>query len=256
VPRAEAPAIGCRSPAGVIATLVIMRFQLPRAALAVFCQAGRSALTRAVNQIRPLAAGRRFAVPGKPGVRLKTLADVFAYAAAEGAGLRIDATGVHVRRPAAHQPGRRAFGSGKRKQNTGKSTVISDGEGRLPGQGTFRPGPMHDVSALRTDGIEDLLHRHLDVRAKADSSYQGMARDFPNQVTAPPKKPGKDASAHEIGVWETERKAQSPARICVEHAIAEPKTWRPRQRWIGRREHLAPTAQAIATLVSDRCATR
>jgi hypothetical protein len=52
------------------------------------------------------------------------------------------------------------------------------------------------------------------------------------------------------------RKAQSSARICVEHAIAEPKKRRPPQRRIGRREHLAPTAQAIATLVSNRCAIR
>jgi hypothetical protein len=132
------------------------------------------------------------------GVRLKTLADVFAYAA-EGVDLRIDATEVQVRRPAAHKPGRRAFVSGKRKQNTGKSTVISDGEGRLLWQGAFRPGRMHDVTALRTEGVEDLLHRHPDVRAKVDSGYRGMARDFPNQVTAPPKKPGKDASADEIG---------------------------------------------------------
>ena len=99
---------------------------------------------------------------------------------------------------------------------------------------------MHDVTALRTEGIEDLLHRHPDVRAKVDSGYQGMARDFPNQVSALPKKPGKDASADEIGAWETERKAQSSARICVEHAIAEPKKLRPLQRRIGRREHLAP----------------
>ena len=114
----------------VIATLVIMRLQLPHAALAVFYQVDRSTLTRAVNEIRPLLADRGLAVPGKPGVRLKTLADVFAYAAAEGVELRIDATEVQVRRPAAHKPGWRAFVSGKRKQNTGKSTVISDSEGR------------------------------------------------------------------------------------------------------------------------------
>jgi len=75
----------------VIATLVIMRFQLPHAALAVFYQVDRSTLTRAVNEIRPLLADRGLAVPGKPGVRPKTLADVFAYAAAEGVELRIDA---------------------------------------------------------------------------------------------------------------------------------------------------------------------
>lgn len=73
-------------------------------------------------------------------------------------------------------------------------------------------------------------------------------------------KPCKDLTGEiavpEIAAWEIERKAQSSARICVEHAIAEPKKWRPLQRWIGRREHLTPTAQAIAALVSDRCAIR
>ena len=44
----------------------------------------RSTITRAVHEIRPLLAARGFAVPGKPGLRLKTLADVFAYAASQG----------------------------------------------------------------------------------------------------------------------------------------------------------------------------
>ncbi|MCW2914596.1 MAG: hypothetical protein JWN52_2664 [Actinomycetia bacterium] len=38
--------------------------------------------------------------------------------------------------------------------------------------------------------------------------------------------------------------------------IAEPKQWRTQQRWIGRRENYAPTARAIAGLVSGRCAIR
>ena len=74
----------------VIVTLVILRFQLPHAALAVFCGVHRSTITRAAGEIRPLLAQRGFAVPGKPGLRLRTLADVFAYAAAEGVKLRID----------------------------------------------------------------------------------------------------------------------------------------------------------------------
>lgn len=66
-----------------IATLVIMRFQLPHAALAVFCNVDRSTVTLAVHEIRPLLEQRGFAAPGRPRVRLKTLADMFAYAAAE-----------------------------------------------------------------------------------------------------------------------------------------------------------------------------
>src|SRR5882672_9409201 len=38
----------------VIATLVYLRFQLPHAALAVLYGAGRSTITRAVGEIRPL----------------------------------------------------------------------------------------------------------------------------------------------------------------------------------------------------------
>ncbi|MGW2937687.1 helix-turn-helix domain-containing protein, partial [Streptomyces sp. NPDC001156] len=48
----------------VIATLVILRFQLPHAALAVFYGVDRSTITRAVHEVRPLLAARGFAVPG------------------------------------------------------------------------------------------------------------------------------------------------------------------------------------------------
>jgi hypothetical protein len=240
----------------VIATLVILRFQLPHAALAVFYGVHRSTITRAVGEIRPLLAQRGFAVPGQSGLRLRTLADVFAYAAAEGVKLRIDGTEVQVRRPAAHRPGRRAFVSGKKKQNTGKATAISDGAGRLLWLGAFRPGRMHDATALRTEGIEDLLRRHPDVAAEVDAGYRGLARDFPAQVSGPPKKPGKDAAPAQAARWEQQRHQQSSQRICVEHAIAEPKQWRPLQRYLGRREHFQETALAIGGLVSDRAAAR
>jgi hypothetical protein len=95
-----------------------------------------------------------------------------------------------------------------------------------------------------------------DVAAEVDSGYQGLARDFPAQVSAPPKKPGKNATADETARWEQQRHQQSSARICIEHTIAEPKQWRPLQRWTGRREYFQETALAIAGLVSDRTATR
>ncbi len=92
----------------VIVTLAYLRFQLPHAALAELYRVDRSTVSRAIGEIRPLLAARGFAVPEEPGVRLRTLADVFAYAAAEGVELRIDGTEVQVRRPPAGKPGRRA----------------------------------------------------------------------------------------------------------------------------------------------------
>ena len=81
----------------VIATLVVLRLQLPHAALALLHGVDRSTIARAVHEVRPLLAARGFAVPGEPGLRLRTLADVFAYAASRGVHLRIDGTEVNSR---------------------------------------------------------------------------------------------------------------------------------------------------------------
>ncbi|MEE1838809.1 transposase family protein [Streptomyces sp. NPDC088190] len=96
----------------IIITLAVLRLQLPHAALAVLYGVDRSTITRAVHEIRPLPAARGFAVPGHLVLRLRTLEDVFAYAAAEGMELRLDSTGDRGRHPGANRPGRRAFVSG------------------------------------------------------------------------------------------------------------------------------------------------
>jgi DDE superfamily endonuclease len=240
----------------VVVTLVVLRFQLPHHALAVLYGVDRATITRAVHQIRPLLAARGFAVPDHPGIRLHTLADVFAYAQAEGVELRLDGTEVQVRRPRAHRPGRRAFISGKRKQNTIKTTTVSDSRGRTLWTGTVRPGRMHDQTAVRTAGIEELFRQHPTVRAKVDAGYRGLAKAYPDQVHAPPLKPGKHASSERLAAWEVARKQQSSQRICVEHANAELKQWRPLQRFTGRRESYAEVHLAVAGLVSDRAARR
>jgi hypothetical protein len=59
-----------------------------------------------------------------------------------------------------------------------------------------------------------------------------------------------------VAAYRQARKRQSSQRICVEHAIAEHKQWRPLQRYLGRREAYAETYPAIAGLVSDRAARR
>ena len=240
----------------VIVTLVHLRFQLPHKALAELYHVGRSTITRAIGEVRPLLAARGFAVPEEPGVRLRTLADVFAYAAAEGVELRIDGTEVQVRRPPAGKPGRRAFVSGKKKQNTKKATVITGPRGNTLRAGAFRPGRMHDQTALRTEGIADLYERFPQVKSKVDAGYRGLAKQFPDQVEAPPLKPKKGASPEETAAYEEQRHRQSSERICVEHANAEHKQWRPLQRYTGRREYFEETFLAISGLVSDRAAAR
>ncbi|WP_406503130.1 transposase family protein [Streptomyces sp. NBC_00212] len=124
----------------LLATLVHLRNGLTHAALGVIYEVGSSTIGRAIGEIRPLLAERGFAVPGRPGLRLPTLEDVFAYAKAEDVTLRIDGMETQVRRPKAGRPGRRAFASGKRRQNTIKTTTISDAQGRTLWSGAVRPG--------------------------------------------------------------------------------------------------------------------
>jgi len=208
----------------------------------------RSTISTAVRQVRPLLANRGFATPA--GQRLHTLADVLAYAAAEGLTVRLDGTEIQVRRPKANRPGRRAFVSGKRKQNTIKATVASDANGRPMWAGAIRPGRQHDQTAVRTEGIDDLLDAYPDVTFLVDSGYRGLANDHPDQVIAPPLKPRKDAPPKEIAAYETARKTQSSQRIPAEHAIAAIKWWRTLQRFTGRRDVLPETIRTITGLAA------
>lgn len=139
----------------VLVTLVYLRTGLPHAALAELYGTARSTVSRAIGEIRPLPAAHGLAVPDRPQVRLRTLADVFAYAETEGITLRIDGAETQVHRSRTNRPGRRAYVSGKKKQNTIKTTTISDGQGRLLWSGADRPGRMHDQTAMRTEGIAD-----------------------------------------------------------------------------------------------------
>ncbi|MEV4334273.1 transposase family protein [Streptomyces sp. NPDC049597] len=240
----------------LLVTLVHLRHQLPHEALAEFFDVDRSTVSEAIRQLRPLLAARGFAVPDRPGLRLKTLEDVFAYAEAEGVEMRLDGAETHVRRPQTGHPGRREFVSGKRRQNTIKTTTFSDGQGRMLLSGVVRPGRMHDQTAVRTEGIAEQFRNRPGVKAKVDSGYAGLAKEFPGQVSAPPKKPKDEACDGDKYAWRETRRRQSSARICVEHTNAELRQWAPLRRFTGRRDAYAETHLAIAGLVSDRSARR
>ncbi|MER7197833.1 transposase family protein [Streptomyces sp. CB01635] len=138
-----------------------------------------------------------------------------------------------------------------------KTTTISDGQGRTLWSGADRPGRMHDQTAIRTEGVIEQFRLHPRAMAEVDEGYRGLAKEFPEQVSAPPKKPkGEGASLGEQYASREMRRRQPSARICVEHANAEHKQWRPLQRFLGRREYYAATHRAVVGLVSDRASQR
>nr|BAE46927.1 transposase [Streptomyces sp. TP-A0584] len=238
----------------LVVTLIHLRHDLPHTVLGVLFGVDRSTVTRAVGEIRRLLAERGFAVPDMPGMRLRTLQDVFAYAQAEGVELRLDATEIQVRRPAAGRGGRRAFVSGKKKQNTMKATVIADHQGRTLWADGLRPGRMHDATAVRAAGITGCF-QHFDlVEVLLDDGYLGLSRDHPGQALTPPRKPRPGALPGRVKQWERDRHSHSSDRITVEHALADHKRWKQLTRWTHRRDRLPDTYRAIAGLVSDRTA--
>ncbi|MGW6218236.1 transposase family protein [Streptomyces sp. NPDC055109] len=257
--RKRAPGAGARYQLvfvdRLIATLIHLRHDLPHAVLALLYGVDRSTVTRAVGEIRRLLAERGFAVPDRPSVRLRTLEDVFAYAQAEGVSLRLDATEIQVRRPTAGQGGRKAFVSGKKRQNTMKATVIADHRGRTLWTDALRPGRMHDVTAARTAGIGPCFDHFDQVQVLVDDGYLGLSRDHRGKALTPPRKLRPGAIAPFVEHRESQRHDHSSQRITVEHALADHTRWKQLQRWTHRRDRLPDTYRAIASLVSDRTAT-
>ncbi|WP_225101678.1 transposase family protein [Streptomyces sp. CoH27] len=143
----------------------------------------------------------------------------------------------------ANRPGRRAFVSGKRRQNTIKTTTISDHQGRTLWSGAMRPGRIPDQTCVRTEGIAEQFRLQPNVKAEVDEGYRGLANEFPDQVSAPPRKPKDfdEAPLTERYGWREQRRRQSSRRICVEHANAEHRQWRTLQRYTGRREDYSDT---------------
>ena len=124
----------------VIVTLVHLRFQLPHAALAELYRVHRSTVTRAIGEVRPLLAARGFAVPGEPGIRLRTLADVF----------RIGVSGASTccicRQPGVrHLPGRAMRNSRARSTRHGRNAARARALVPHPGKAgsSQPPGTLH-----------------------------------------------------------------------------------------------------------------
>lgn len=187
-----------------MATLIHLRHDLPHSVLGLLFGVGRSIIT-ASAEIRTLLAERGCAVPDRPDLRLRTVADVFAYAQAEGIELRLDATEIQVRRPPAGRRGRRACVSGKKKQNTMKATVIAEWRGRTLWTDTLRPGRMHDATAARNEGIGICFQYFPDVEVLLDDGYLGLSHDHRGQAITPPRKPRPGSLPGRVEQWERDR---------------------------------------------------
>lgn len=186
-------------------------------------------------------------------MRLRTLPDVIAYLGVAPQTALLDATEVQVRRPAAHQPGRKRFVSGKRRANTIKTLLLSDDQGRLLFAGETHPGSVNDLTQARSIGLVQLVDSRRDLEILADARHQGLQRRTDGAARTPvrartsrepPRSPEEDAFDG------LARRLHSSRRIRVEHAAAHLKHWRALSRHPGRHETFDETVRAVAGLLS------
>ena len=121
--------------------------------------------------------------------------------------------------------------------------------------GAFRPGRVHDATAVRTEGIEDLLRHYPDVPAEVDSGYQGLARDFPGQVSAPAQQTRQNALLTKPPSGNGNATSSPQPGSAPGTRSPNPSSGGPLRRWTGRRDYFKETALAIAGLVCGRAAT-
>jgi hypothetical protein len=94
--------------------------------------------------------------------------------------------------------------------------------------GAAGPGSTYQT-AMRTEAIAEQFWLCPRVKAEAGKGYRGLASEFPDQVSAPPRKPknlGEGAITEQYG-WRQAKHRQSSRRIAVEHANAELRQWPP-----------------------------
>ncbi|MEU9117749.1 transposase family protein [Streptomyces sp. NPDC048483] len=151
----------------LLATLVHLRHGVTHDVLACWFGMDRSTITRAIGEVRPPLAGRGRTV--SPDVRLRTLAEVIDHLGVTGKTGIVDGTETRVRRPAVGRKDREAFISDKNKQNTVKTMVVTDVDGRVLFCSQAKPGSCADITHTRQSGLVRLLAGGPAVEILADA---------------------------------------------------------------------------------------
>lgn len=201
-------------------------------------------------EIRPLLAARGIAVPGQTRPAATDPWPLFSPTPPKASHCVSTAPRCRSACPRPTGPAGGRSCPARRNRTPASPPSSAMGTAGCPWARATRPGRTHDVTALRTEDVKDLLRQHPNVKAKVGLRLPGTGP----RLSRPGRRPaGKShpKRRHETqrAEYDMARHTQSSQQICVKHAIAEPKQWRPLQRYIGRREHFEDTILAITRLV-------
>ncbi len=87
---------------------------------------------------------------------------------------------------AAGRKNREAFISGKNKQNADKTTVVTDGDGRVLFCSPARPGSCAGITHARQLGLVKFLAHGPAVEILADACYKGLGAHTGGRMITPP----------------------------------------------------------------------
>lgn len=114
---------------------------------------------------------------------------------------------------------------------------------------------MYDTTAIRGEGIDDLVRQFPKSKYFSTMATWDSGEIRPGKAVTPPRKLNKTAAPEVHEAREHARHEHSSQRIPVEHSLADHKRWKGLARWTHRRDTLPATYLAVAGLVSDRTAT-
>ncbi|MCX4966930.1 transposase family protein [Streptomyces sp. NBC_00654] len=146
---------------------------------------------------------------------------------------------MQVRRPATGRKDREKFISGKNKQNTVKSMVVTDAEGRLLFCSPAEPASCADITHARKLGLVELLADGPDVEILADAGYQGLGDGRTRDDTAAPQVQEEPRPSGTRSCTNASARPTPHAVFASSTASGTSRSWRALARHHGRREHMS-----------------
>lgn len=184
--------------------LIYYRCYVTQEFIGFFYAVDRSVVCRAIQRVE------------KPTRLLFSLKRAPCLSKDEAEALIIDCTEQPIYRPG-DDATQKAHSSGKKKCHTLKTEYIVTEHGRIASTSPSHPGSHHDLT-VRREGPE----LPADVRAYADSAYQGYDKEHPN-IDYPYKKPKGGSLSEDEKEY---NRGLSGFRVRVEHKIGEIKRFR------------------------------
>lgn len=149
------------------------------------------------------------------------------------------------------------YNSGRKKQKTIKTQILTDKKGRILHVETYVPGSIHDFNLFKNSSLPDWLNRNKDrLILYADLGYQGIYKELPSVCSKIPLKRGSlRPTLNELE--KEENKKLSQVRIEIEHTFSKlKKYWILSHSYRNSLDNYSNIFKSLAYLINFRMSLR